>query len=108
MISVCIATFNGARFITEQIESILPQLGSEDEIIVSDDGSTDATLAILRNELFKTSVSTAIRPTSRTPYAKPGENIFFCATRTTFGNPTRLKPACSICEIILWLCPTPE
>lgn len=49
MISVCIATFNGARFITEQIESILPQLGSEDEIIVSDDGSTDATLAILRN-----------------------------------------------------------
>ena len=49
MISVCIATFNGARFITEQIESILPQLGSEDEMIVSDDGSTDATLAILRN-----------------------------------------------------------
>ena len=47
MISVCIATYNGEAFIKEQIDSILAQLLPEDEIIVSDDGSTDATLAIL-------------------------------------------------------------
>lgn len=47
MISVCMATYNGARFIREQIDSILPQLGTEDELIVSDDGSTDGTLEIL-------------------------------------------------------------
>ncbi|HEU5291309.1 MAG TPA: glycosyltransferase, partial [Cyclobacteriaceae bacterium] len=40
-ISVCMATYNGASFIREQIESILPQLSDDDEIIFSDDGSTD-------------------------------------------------------------------
>lgn len=47
MISVCLATYNGAMYLHEQIDSILPQLGADDELLVSDDGSTDATLAIL-------------------------------------------------------------
>ncbi|MDE6244280.1 MAG: glycosyltransferase [Treponemataceae bacterium] len=47
MISVCMATYNGERFIREQIDSILPQLSTEDELIISDDGSTDGTLGIL-------------------------------------------------------------
>ena len=48
MISVCMATFNGGKYIEEQINSILVQLGGEDEIIISDDGSTDNTLEIIR------------------------------------------------------------
>ena len=48
MISVCMATFNGEKYIEEQINSILLQLGKEDEIIISDDGSTDNTLDIIR------------------------------------------------------------
>lgn len=48
MISVCIATYNGAKYIREQLESILPQLQLDDEVIVSDDGSTDATLNEVR------------------------------------------------------------
>ena len=49
MISVCIATFNGEKFLKQQIESILPQLGANDEVIVSDDSSTDGTVQILKN-----------------------------------------------------------
>lgn len=49
MISVCMATYNGSKFIKEQLDSILPQLSEDDEIIVSDDGSTDGTLEILAN-----------------------------------------------------------
>lgn len=48
MISVCIATYNGASYLEEQLNSILPQLGSKDQVIVSDDGSTDETLFILK------------------------------------------------------------
>ena len=48
-ISVCIAAYNGGRFIREQVMSILPQLGEEDEMVVSDDGSTDDTIAILES-----------------------------------------------------------
>ena len=43
------ATYNGAEFVGQQISSILPQLGAEDELIVSDDGSTDNTLGIVNS-----------------------------------------------------------
>lgn len=51
-ISVCMATYNGAKHIKEQIDSILCQEFGEGtdvnmEIIVSDDGSDDNTLGIL-------------------------------------------------------------
>lgn len=48
MISVCIATHNGEKYLREQLNSILSQLGSEDEVIISDDGSTDKTLNIIK------------------------------------------------------------
>ena len=46
-VSVCIATYNGEKYISEQINSILPQLSNHDEIVVSDDGSTDTTIEII-------------------------------------------------------------
>ncbi|WP_226064004.1 glycosyltransferase [Kaistella polysaccharea] len=47
--SVCIATYNGERFIQEQIASILPQLQNDDELIISDDYSTDRTIEIIES-----------------------------------------------------------
>ena len=47
MISVCVATFNGARHVVDQLQSILPQLSGDDEVIVSDDGSSDATVELV-------------------------------------------------------------
>ena len=49
MISVCMATYNGEKYIKQQIESILCQLSNEDELIISDDMSTDNTLNILKS-----------------------------------------------------------
>lgn len=49
MISVCVATYNGEPYIQEQLESILSQLSEVDEIIVSDDGSTDRTIDIIKS-----------------------------------------------------------
>lgn len=48
-ISVCIATYNGEHYISEQLESIISQLNIDDEIIVSDDGSVDDTLKIVES-----------------------------------------------------------
>ncbi len=48
MISVCMAAYNGEKYIIEQINSILIQLGTEDELIISDDGSKDKTLELIR------------------------------------------------------------
>jgi glycosyltransferase involved in cell wall biosynthesis len=47
-ISVAMCTFNGDRFISDQISSILNQTVKPSEIIVVDDGSTDRTVEILQ------------------------------------------------------------
>lgn len=49
MISVCMATHNAEKYIVEQLESILIQLSKEDEVIISDDGSTDNTIDLIRS-----------------------------------------------------------
>ncbi|WP_374174028.1 glycosyltransferase family 2 protein [Flavobacterium tructae] len=47
MISVCLATYNGEKYIKKQVTSILAQLDANDEIIISDDRSADSTIAII-------------------------------------------------------------
>lgn len=49
MISVCMATYNGQKFLKEQINSILCQLSENDELVISDDHSTDDTLKIIES-----------------------------------------------------------
>ncbi len=48
LVSVVIPTYNGSRYISETINSILQQEVSDIEVIVIDDGSTDDTCAIAR------------------------------------------------------------
>jgi len=48
MISVVMATYNGARYIEEQLNSILDQTFTDFELLVVDDCSTDDTVSILR------------------------------------------------------------
>lgn len=48
-VSVCMATYNGARYVREQLESILSQLDAGDEVIVVDDASSDETVEIVRS-----------------------------------------------------------
>lgn len=47
-VSVVMCTYNGAEFLRQQLNSILAQTYPIREIIVQDDGSTDATVAIIR------------------------------------------------------------
>jgi glycosyltransferase involved in cell wall biosynthesis len=49
MISVCIATYNGEKHIKEQLNSIIPQLEKNDEIIISDDASSDNTVKVIES-----------------------------------------------------------
>ena len=46
-VSVCMASYNGALYIKQQIESILSQLGQEDEVIIVDDCSMDSTREVI-------------------------------------------------------------
>lgn len=48
-ISVCMAVYNGEKFLKEQIESILLQLGDKDELVIVDDCSTDNSVSIINS-----------------------------------------------------------
>jgi len=46
-VSVAMATYNGALYLREQLDSFVKQTRLPDELVVTDDGSTDNTLAVL-------------------------------------------------------------
>lgn len=62
-ISVCLASYNGEKYIEEQLKSIIKQLSPDDEIIIIDDYSTDSTVKVIeslsdgRIKIFKNEVN---------------------------------------------------
>lgn len=50
MISIAMATYNGEKYIEEQLESLLNQTVLPDEIIICDDCSTDKTVQIIKDK----------------------------------------------------------
>ena len=47
-ISVALASYNGQEYIKQQVETILANLKPQDELIISDDGSTDNTIQVIQ------------------------------------------------------------
>ena len=50
-ISIAMTTYNGSRFLEQQLKSLLRQTKKADEIIIVDDGSSDDTVAIIKKYL---------------------------------------------------------
>lgn len=48
LVSIVLCTYNGARYLAEQVESLLQQTYAPIEIIAIDDGSVDDTVALLK------------------------------------------------------------
>lgn len=46
-VSVAMTSYNGEKYIHKQLSSILSNLGNNDEVVISDDGSTDNTRSIV-------------------------------------------------------------
>jgi glycosyltransferase involved in cell wall biosynthesis len=84
MRSVVLATCQGEKFISEQLESILPQLAPEDEVIVSDVASTVRTLEIvaaLRDPRIRVIANRSragyVENFQRAVAASRGESVYF-------------------------------
>lgn len=58
-LSIVLATYNGQRYLAKQLDSIRGQTSSPTELIVSDDGSTDSTMKVVRD--FAKSASFPVR-----------------------------------------------
>lgn len=65
-ISVAMCTYNGERFLRRQLESISEQTLLPDELVVYDDGSTDGTLALLRDFALRSNIPTFVHSNDQT------------------------------------------
>jgi glycosyltransferase involved in cell wall biosynthesis len=48
-VSVCLASYNGEKYLEEQLKSIINQLNVDDEIIIVDDFSNDSTVKVINS-----------------------------------------------------------
>jgi glycosyltransferase involved in cell wall biosynthesis len=80
-ISVALCTYNGERFLSQQLASIAKQARLPDELVVCDDRSTDRTLEILR--AFAASVSFPVKIVQNT---------------ATLGSTRNFEQAIRLCE----------
>ena len=84
MISVCMATYNGQAYIKKQLDSILVQLSDNDEVIISDDGSTDATIEIISS--YKDSRIKLLNHKKNTEFLKMKRSKNFYLVASNFEN----------------------
>lgn len=89
MISIVLATYNGMRYLPQQLESLAAQTLKADEVIISDDCSTDETVGLCLDFIEKNSLSgwKVMANTENVGYcrnfyrgleAAQGDYIFFC------------------------------
>jgi glycosyltransferase involved in cell wall biosynthesis len=109
-ISVALATYNGERYLREQLDSVLAQAGVAIEIVAVDDGSTDGTLAILddyarrdaRIKVYANPRNVGVGPTfERAMSLTSGELIAPCDQDDTWqaDKLARLAEAIGACDL---------
>ncbi|WP_265498518.1 glycosyltransferase family 2 protein [Providencia rustigianii] len=82
---VVVCTYNGERYIVEQLASIVGQTISPRRIIVSDDGSTDNTLKLIADFAATTSVPFYVQQRVAGPKG-PAHNFLHVLSLTTATN----------------------
>ncbi|WP_378962698.1 glycosyltransferase [Pedobacter jamesrossensis] len=80
LVSIALCTFNGEKYISEQLESILNQDYPNLEIIVVDDNSTDKTIDILKS------------------FAEKNQNISLILNETNIGFNNNFNKALMLCS----------
>lgn len=77
--SIVIPTYNGMLFVEKAIQSALAQTRKADEIIISDDNSTDDTLAICKK--YKSQIKIYINPNGPSGFVNGWNNaIQYCTS----------------------------
>jgi len=96
-VSVCMAAYNGAEFIEAQIQSILPQLAEDDEIVIVDDASIDDTIACAasipdrRIKLFSHERNEGVAATFEDALRRASGQILFLCDDDDLWAPTKVE-----------------
>ncbi|RZK33118.1 MAG: glycosyltransferase [Hymenobacter sp.] len=80
-VSILMATYNGATYLTQQMDSILAEVALGDEIFVVDDASSDETFEILLRYATKFPAVTVIRNDNNIGVKKTFERLLGLSTK---------------------------
>lgn len=108
-LSVCLATYNGALFLAEQLTSIVDQLEDGDEVVLADDGSTDTTLAVAAafprfvRVVATERVGGVVRNFERVLAAASGDAMVLCDQDDVWlpGRVATLRAALQRCDLVV-------
>ena len=78
LVSIVLATYNGEKYLSQQLDSVLSQTYSPIEVIAVDDGSTDSTIKVLHE------------------YAKRHPNMKVVVNDKTLGYKKNFEKGCSL------------
>lgn len=95
--SVCLATFNGSKYVESQISSILKQLNRNDEVVIFDDASTDDTLKLIDNfcdsriRVIRSSINTGVVKTFERAINNATGDIIFLSDQDDVWLPNKVE-----------------
>ena len=95
-ISVCMATYNGATYLRLQLESILSQLGSNDEIVLVDDHSSDNTLKLVdeigdkRIQVYQNQVNLGVQLSFERAISLSSGDLIFLSDQDDLWYPNKI------------------
>lgn len=95
--SVCLATYNGSKYIEIQISSILKQLNQNDEVIILDDASTDDTLKLIYNfrdsriRMIRNPINIGVVKTFERALNKANGDIIFLSDQDDIWLPNKVQ-----------------
>jgi glycosyltransferase involved in cell wall biosynthesis len=96
-ISVCMAAFQGEKFIAAQLRSILVQLSQDDEVIVVDDHSSDRTCEEVRSlkdprvRLIERAANQGVAKTFEQALACAGGTVIFLSDQDDIWDPQKVE-----------------
>ncbi|MQT58764.1 glycosyltransferase [Pseudomonas sp. FSL R10-1350] len=103
-VTVCMAAYNGEKYLREQIDSVLSELAGTDELVVVDDCSSDATYKLLlsysakdpRVKVFKNAYNSGVVKTFETALSYAQNDIVFLADQDDIWMPGRVDTCLAI------------
>lgn len=106
-ISIAMCTYNGARFLEQQLASLFDQTVPPNEIVICDDGSTDGTIEILQSYCTKyKSIVTLVQNPERLGFGENFRkaiqlctgNIIFLSDQDDVWHEDKIEQMCSFLE----------
>lgn len=95
-VSVCMAAYQGERYITAQLRSILDQLQEQDEVIVVDDHSSDRTCEQVRSlndsriYLYENPTNQGVAKTFQQALSRATGDVIFLSDQDDIWAPTKV------------------